>query len=97
MAGNISDPMLVEVPQVQVSDLGKLFENSEFPAIDIDQALVYSLPLVNRFRRIIVREGVLLRSATGGESSRLFGIMGRTNQNDGYGQPSTPSPSLSRR
>lgn len=62
MAGNISDPMLVEVPQVQVSDLGKLFENSEFPAIDIDQALVYSLPLVNRFRRIIVREGVLLRS-----------------------------------
>lgn len=62
MAGNISDPMLVEVPQVQVSDLGKLFEDSEFPAIDIDQALVYSLPLVNRFRRIIVREGVLLRS-----------------------------------
>lgn len=62
MAGNISDPMLVEVPQVQVSDLGKLFEDSEFPAIDIDQTLVYSLPLVNRFRRIIVREGVLLRS-----------------------------------
>lgn len=62
MAGNISDPMLVEVPQVQVSELGKLFEDSEFPAIDIDQTLVYSLPLVNRFRRIIVREGVLLRS-----------------------------------
>lgn len=62
MAGNISTPMLVEVPTPQVIALSELFENSEFPSIEIDQALVYSLPLVNRFRRIIVREGVLLRS-----------------------------------
>lgn len=61
MVGNINTPMLVEVSKPELSELSSLFDHSEFPPIEIDQALVYSLPLVNRFRRIIVREGVLLR------------------------------------